>query len=345
MLTDIEREQLKIRHKQERDGRVRDRIKAVLLTDKGWSSEAIAEALLISDQAVRNHLRDYEATCKLKPESGGSDEKLSEEQSKKLLSHLENHVYLFVKDIIAYVISTFEIVYTVPGMRNWLRRNGFSYKKPAIVPGKANKERQAQWIEEYHKLKQGLPADEAICFTDGVHPTHNIQPAYGWIKKGVRKELPANTGRTRLNLSGAIDIIDQRLVMHEDLTLNAASTMRFFNKIEEAYPEKRLIHIFCDNAPYYRNKAVREYLKGSKIELHFLPPYSPNLNPIERLWKWMKERVVYNTYYEHFEDFKDAVFGFFSLLSSAGTDSKLKISLCRRVSDNFSPIHAPLRVF
>ena len=131
MLTDKEREQLKTQHKQERDGRVRDRIKAVLLTDKGWSSEAIAEALLISDQAVRNHIRDYEAICKLKPESGGSDEKLSEEQSKKLLSHLENHVYLFVKDIIAYVVSTFGIVYTVPGMRNWLHRHGFSYKKPA----------------------------------------------------------------------------------------------------------------------------------------------------------------------------------------------------------------------
>ena len=345
MLTDIERGQLKTQHKQERDGRVRDRIKAVLLTDKGWSSEAIAEALLISDQAVRNHIRDYEATRKLKSESGGSDEKLTEKQSKKLLSHLENHVYLFVKDIIAYVISTFEIVYTVPGMRNWLHRHGFSYKKPAIVPGKANKERQAQWIEEYRKLRQELPADETICFTDGVHPTHNIQPAYGWIRKGVRKELPANTGRARLNLSGAIDIIDQRLVMHEDLTLNAASTIRFFNKIEEAYSEKRRIHIFCDNAPYYRNDAVREYLKGSKIELHFLPPYSPNLNPIERLWKWMKERVVYNTYYEHFENFKDAVFGFFSLLSNAGTDSELKKSLCRRVSDNFSPIQAPVPVF
>ena len=63
MLTDKEREQLKTQHKQERDGRVRDRIKAMLLTDKGWSSEAIAEALLISDQAVRNHIRDYEAIC------------------------------------------------------------------------------------------------------------------------------------------------------------------------------------------------------------------------------------------------------------------------------------------
>ena len=272
MLTDKEREQLKIQHKQERDGRVQGRIKAVLLTDKGWSSEAVAEALLISDQAVRNHIRDYGATRKLKPENGGSDGKLSEEQSKKLLSHLENHVYLFVKDILAYVVSTFGLVYTVPGMRNWLHRHGFSYKKPAIVPGKANKERQAQWIEEYHKLKQELPVDETICFTDGVHPTHNIQPAYGWIRKGVRKELPANTGRARLNLSGAIDVIDQRLVMHEDLTLNTASTIRFFNKMEEAYPEKRRIHVFCDNAPYYRNMAVREYLKSSKIELHFLPP-------------------------------------------------------------------------
>ena len=110
----------------------------------------------------------------------------------------------------------------------------------------------------------------------------------------------------------------------EQLNLNAVSTIRFFDKIEEAYPEKRRIHVFCDNAPYYRNVVVREYLKNSKIELHFLPPYSPNLNPIERLWKWMKERVVYNTYYEHFENFKDAIFGFFSLLSDAGKDSELK---------------------
>jgi transposase len=88
--------------------------------------------------------------------------------------------------------------------------------------------------------------------------------------------------------------------------------------------------------------AVREYLKSSKIELHFLPPYSPNLNPIERLWKWMKERVVYNTYYEHFENFKDAIFGFFSILSDAGKDSELKKTLRRRVSDNFSPIQTSI---
>ena len=54
----------------------------------------------------------------------------------------------------------------------------------------------------------------------------------------------------------------------------------------------------------------------------FLPPYSPNLNPIERLWKWMEERVIYNAYYEHFEEFRAAVLGFFAVLSTAKEESK-----------------------
>jgi transposase len=341
-LNDQKRTQLKIQHKQERDGRIRDRIKAVLLYDEGWSPQQIAKVLLISDQAVRDHVEDYKASNKLNPESGGSEERLSKEQANQLETHLREHTYLYVKDIIAYVQATFGETYTVPGMRTWLQRHGFSYKKPAVVPGKANREQQEKWLAEYEKLRQELPEDETICFIDGVHPTHNVQPAYGWIKKGVRKEIPANTGRARLNLSGAIDVISHNIVIQEDQTLNAESTIRFFQKIEEAYPCKQKIHIFCDNAPYYRNKSVRQYLTTSKIDLHFLPPYSPNLNPIERLWKWMKERVIYNTYYEHFEDFKEAVFGFFAILSTLAVESVLGQSLRSRVRDKFRPIQAPV---
>jgi len=339
-LNDKERAQLKLQHKQEHDRRICDRIKAVLLHDKGWSPQQIAEALLISDQAVRNHIEDYKSCHKLKTENGGSEEKFSKEQSEKLEAHLQQYTYLYVKDIIAYVQEVFNVVYTVPGMRSWLQRHEFSYKKPALVPGKANKEQQEQWLAEYEKLRQGLAEDETICFTDGVHPTHNVQPAYGWIQKGVRKEIPANTGRSRLNLSGAIDVVNHNVLIQEDQTLNAKSTIRFFQKIEEAYPHKRKIHVFCDNAPYYRNKEVREYLKNSKIALHFLPPYSPNLNPIERLWKWMKERVIYNTYYEHFEEFKAAVLGFFEVLSALSAESILGKNSRSRIRDRFRPIGA-----
>jgi transposase len=339
-LNDKERQQLRAQHRVERDGRIRDRIKAVLLYDKGWAIQAIAEALLLSDDAIRNHVFEYQESKKLKPENGGSTPKLSNEQSQKLIEHLRGHIYLYVKEIIVYVQSTMNITYTVPGMRDWLKRNGFSYKKPAIVPGKANAELQQKWINEYHQLKKNLPKDTAIFFMDGVHPTHNIQPAYGWIETGIRKEIPANSGRSRINLSGAIDIINYQVVTQEDKTLNAVATISFLKKIEDACPDKNRIYVYCDNAPYYRNKDVTKYLETSKIQLHFLPPYSPNLNPIERLWKWMKERVIYNTYYEFFDEFRSAVFGFFDTLSNLTAESVLGQNFRTRVRDKFSPIQA-----
>ena len=136
-LTEQDRKQLKAQHKEERDKRICDRIKAILLYDECWTPQQIAKALLISDQAVRNHVDDYKSSCKLKPEGGGSGEKLSEQQSKRLEAHLQERTYLYIKDIIAYVKRAFGIIYTIPGLRNWLHRHGFTYKKPAIVPGKA----------------------------------------------------------------------------------------------------------------------------------------------------------------------------------------------------------------
>ncbi len=83
-LNDQDKLELKTRHKQERDGRIRDRIKAVLLYDKGGSIAGIADALLLSEDAIRDHISEYKESKKLKPENGGSAEKLSIEQSKQL---------------------------------------------------------------------------------------------------------------------------------------------------------------------------------------------------------------------------------------------------------------------
>lgn len=345
LLSDEQRNLLRLQHKKERDKRVCDRIKAVLLSDEGWSTQQIAHVLLLSDEAIRQHILDYQTAHKLKPENGGSIERLSDQQSKLLEAHLQEHTYLYIKDIITYVKSIYGVDYTVSGMTHWLKRHSFSYKKPALVPGKANEEQQKQWIVEYEKLKQGLPGDETICFMDGVHPTHNTQLAYGWIRKGFRKEICANSGRLRLNLSGAIDLISKKLHIQEDETLNADSTISFLKKIEVAYPNKNRIHLFSDNARYYKNKAVKNHLEHSKIILHFLPPYSPNLNPIERLWKWMKEQVMYNTYYEYFEDFKLAIIGFLESVSSLDPDCVLGQAFASRVRDKFRPIGAPLSTY
>ena len=162
---------------------------------------------------------------------------------------------------------------------------------------------------------------------------HNTKPAYGWIRTGERKEIPTNTGRQRINLSGAIDITSKKVLIQEDTTLNAASTIEFLKKIEAAYPEAKKVYVFCDNARYYRNKEVSKFLESSKIEMCFLPPYSPNLNPIERLWKFMYENVLYNKYYEKFVEFKEEVLGFLQGLSYASAE--IQAALASRITDNF----------
>lgn len=298
--------------------------------------------LLLTETSIRTHIQEYKTAQKLKPENGGSAEKLSHDQSKLLEVHLSRYTYLYVKEIISYVSARWKISYTIHGMRNWLQRHGFSYKKPSLVPGKADKEKQKKWLVEYEVLKKNLTKDETICFMDGVHPTHNVQLAYGWIKKGVRKEIPANTGRSRVNLSGMIDIISHQVVIQEDKTLNKETTISFLRKIENSYPQKKKIHLFCDNAGYYRNRSVKIYLETSRIKLHFLPAYSPNLNPIERLWKWMKETVLYNTYYDCVDAFRSAIFGFFNALSRCDPTSELFRRFRRRVRDKFRPIGATI---
>ena len=332
-LTVQERNNLKIQHRRERDKRVCDRIKAVLLFDDEWDYKEIAHVLLLSEDSVKQHIQEYQESQKLKPENGGSCGKLNAEQTALLVQHLQYHTYLYepfakletalydvpapenalilvnsmakaidetiskhnlvppqvesvssfakgsyVKDIVTYVLDIFGVSYTIQGMTDWLHAHKFSYKKPSVVPGKANRAAQEQYLKAYEALKSNLQSDEAICFIDGVHPTHNMKPTWGWILRGERKEIPTNTGRQRLNLSGAIDIISKMVFVREDVTLNSSSTIAFLKDVEAAYPQARKVHIFCDNARYYRNKDVQEYIKSSKIEMHFLPPYSPNLN-------------------------------------------------------------------
>ncbi|MFH1196612.1 MAG: transposase [bacterium] len=82
--------------------------------------------------------------------------------------------------------------------------------------------------------------------------------------------------------------------------------------IEEShYIDKAEIRILLDNARYYKNKEINKYLKTSRIKLIYLPPYSPNLNLIERLWKLLRKKVMNNRYFETVIKFRDTVFDFF----------------------------------
>ena len=98
--------------------------------------------------------------------------------------------------------------------------------------------------------------------------------------------------------------------MIEAETIDAASTIRLLASIEALYPMLALIHVFLDNARYHHAKLVQEWLAqpGRRIALHFIPPYCPHLNPIERLWGLMHRHVTHNKCYATCRQFADTTF-------------------------------------
>lgn len=89
--------------------------------------------------------------------------------------------------------------------------------------------------------------------------------------------------------------------------------MKLFDRIQLTYKDETTIYLIIDNATYYKNKDVKQYMEKAdcRIKLIFLPPYSPNLNFIERLWKYMKKYIIGVTYREMFKEFETDVRYFF----------------------------------
>ena len=330
-----ERQRLIQKHRKERNRKVCDRIKAVLMHDDGYSYSEIARILLIDDETIRRHILDYFKKNKLKGESGGSVSQLSEAQAQELTAHLNEKTYLYVKDICTYVHQTYGIKYSISGMTSFLKRQGFRYKKPQPVPGKVDPERQEEFAKYYEKLKREVAKSETIYFVDSVHPQHQTKLAYGWIKKGVRKNI-ATTGRQkRLNFMGGICLDGHKVVAHQSEKVDANSIKKFLDTLRKKHKGDHIINIIWDNAGYHRSKDVQAYAAEKNIKLHYLPPYSPNLNPIERLWKIMHEQITYNRYYETFADFSSAVSSFFK---SVGRKKKI---LRERITDKFQIMEKP----
>lgn len=306
--------ELEQKHRTLRDKRQADRVKAVIALSKGWSAATIADILLFDEKTSRNYFNRYQhggLAALLEDNYAGAEPKLTEQQMKTLEMYLDDHILPDAKAVIAYIEKQYKVRYSLSGVTDLLHRLGFSYKKPTHVPGKQDPAQQQAFLDEYEQLKAAKGKNDPIYFADATHPQHNSIPTYGWIKTGKEKELKANCGRQRLNINGAINIETLEPTTGFYDTINADATLDLCLKIQAKHPDANVIYMIVDNARYYHSRVLQEALEGTKIKLIFLPPYSPNLNLIERYWKFFKKKVLNNQYYETFAEFKRACESFF----------------------------------
>lgn len=337
-LSASQRSSLKSAHRMERDRKIGDRMKVVLLADQGESFAEIARFLFIDEQTARRHLKDYFDNDKTGGSSGGSEGKLTQEQADRLRAILVTCDVPTAQTAVEKAKSLLGITFSLSGMTDWLKRNRFSFKKSEPAPAKADSQAQAKFIDKYRDLKNDLPEGEVILFLDAAHPTMATKLGYGWSTKGERKIVATTAGKTRVNVIGTLNAQTLKLVTTYPATVNSETLAEHFVRLRRSYPQTRFstLNIILDQGSYCVSKATQIEAARLDIKLWHLPPYSPNLNLIERAWKVMNEQVRDNVYFPDEKVFTATIKDFF-----LNRWSKLSKSLKTRFADNFQVIQNP----
>jgi len=277
-LTHEEQKNIKQLHRKCKIKKHADKLKSLLMLDKGFSCVEVGELLLLDDDTIRKHREQYinlGVESLLDDNNKGRFANLTAIELEKLARHLEENTYINTKGIIVWVKDSFAVLYSTNGINSLLKRLGFVYKKPVLTPCKADVKKQEAFISEYKELKENLAENDQIYFMDGVHPEHNSVASCGWIKKGKTKQLKTNNGRKRMNINGILNLETKEVLHIEDERINSQTMIASLNQVLEKQ-KKGFIHIVLDNARYYHSYVVKDFLKiNPRIKLHFLPPYLP----------------------------------------------------------------------
>jgi transposase len=184
-----------------------------------------------------------------------------------------------------------------PTMSRALRRIGARRGRPRPVV-------RCPWAESYRRrrirsidrLIEELPPDEALVHEDEVDVHLNPKIGWDWMAKGQQRQVVTPGKNKKGYLAGALDARTQRLTVVEGDRKHSGLFLDLLERLLKVYPAARLIHVVLDNYGIHKSKRVLRWLadRGGRIRLHFLPPYSPNDNPIERVWQDLHSNVTRN---------------------------------------------------
>ena len=193
----------------------------------------------------------------------------------------------------------------------FMKRIGMKCRMVGHVPGHAaDPDKQAE--QETFKtqrleplLAEAKAGKRVVLFMDAAHFVMMACLAKVWCF--ARLFIASPSGRQRFNVLGVIDAVTKEIITITNETyINSESVCLLLTKIAAHYPST-LITLVLDNARYQKCERVCQHAAGLKIELLYLPSYSPNLNLIERFWRYVRKECLYAKYYPKFDGFKQAL--------------------------------------
>ena len=322
------------------------KVTTIILLAKGLSPAEVSDYLGIDSSTAYRYFNSYKLDGLdkyLVTDYKGYWGLLSSHQIAELRHELNTNIYIDSKTVSLWIKTRWNIDYTPQGVVDLLNRIGFSYKQTKQVPCEANAEKQAAFMETLETiLNQTADNETVVYFADGVHPTHNTRSTHAWIEKGTEREQPTVSGRDRVNINAVLNAkVPTEVIALECETINAQTTRQLYERILLANPTAKTIYIVSDNARYYKNKELTEWVGTTTIKPIFLPPYSPNLNraafrTIERLWKFLRKKIINTSFYRKKAEFRQAILNFFQNIGQYQKELESLLTLNFRLSNSQS---------
>ncbi len=227
-----------------------------------------------------------------------------EEEIKK---ELNTNNYFSRQQIADMIWDKFRIRIKLSAVGAYLKKWGYKRLKSGSLPAKADPEKQATFYDEvlHPLMKKAKKGKIALLFMDGSHFVFGCD-FLGYIYSLVRRFVETFSGRQRYNVLGALNFVTKKIhTVKNNTYLNAETVCELLQEIAKEYAGQT-IHVILDNARYQKCKGVTSLAKELGIILEYIPPYSPNLNLIERIWKFVKARLR-TKHCENFEEFKEVI--------------------------------------
>lgn len=288
---------------------VRRRMQALLLKSQEVPHKEIGEILDISQTTLREYFDLYltagmEALSQLNYQGQPN---LLQKKKDEIITFLEAQPPATLKQAQVKIKEVSGLERSLPQISEFLKENQLIRRKVKQIPAKADVQAQEKFKTE--RLEPLLEAAQQgklqLFFVDAAHFV--FLPFLGYLYSMAVRSIKMASGRQRFNVLGAINAVSKELVTFTNFDyINAEAVCCLLETLRQKFPIGRLV-LVMDNARYQRCQKVFDKAHSLNIELLFLPPYSPNLNLIERLWKFVRKEVLYNETYNNFDEFCEAI--------------------------------------
>ena len=319
--------------KAEAKGDIREakRIMAILALGEGQDKNTVSSILSVTVEAIQNWLNQYLLNGLrglISKKSPGRPSKLTKSQRREVAKLIEAGPEKagYVGNcwhspmIQQLILDKFGVVYSVHYISQLLKHMGFSYQKAKFVSDHLNEDQRAQWLAETWPAILALAKQKSayLLFGDEASFPQWGTLAYTWARKGQQPTIPTSGKRKGYKVFGLIDYFTGRFFAKcQEQRLTSATYAAYLSEVL-AKTRKHII-VIQDGARYHTSAAMKQFFATHKARLTVfdLPSYSPDFNPIEKLWKKVKQKGTHLHYFPTFESLKNKVHQSLALFENA----------------------------